>query len=83
MSRTMRFCSSSVVASSQASRNASSLGAFGQPNQADAPLRMAICAGTNTLLKLVRLVMKMFQPPLSGGSLLARRATTMPHSSAW
>src|SRR5580658_2213963 len=78
------FCAARSGASNQAARSSSSFGSVGQPNQAFAPLpRNGKCPPGLATVRPVQEVQNTFQPPLSGGSLLARRVTSVPQSVAW
>ena len=79
-SQIVRWAASSG-ASNHWSRRVSSRGLVGQPNQPSSPLPRIgrWLAGLATVMPSY-VVQKMPQPPLSGGSLLARRCTRVPQS---
>src|SRR4051812_38042034 len=73
--------SASSVASIQALRNASIFSSFGQPNQASLPLPRRFVAKTGSRYSAAGAPYgNSDQPPLSNGSLLVRRCTTVPQS---
>src|SRR5260370_15674040 len=75
------FWASMSGASNQASRSSSILASTGQPNQPAAPLpRSGKLLPGLEVVSPAQVVQKLFQPPLSDGSLLARRVTSVPQS---
>ena len=81
ISRAMAFWASMSGASNHFWRSSSSFGMVGQPNQAfwPWPRRDWWTPGLN-MSSPAQKVKNTLQPPRSGGSLLARRCTTVPQS---
>src|SRR5580765_4039278 len=83
MSSQIFFCAAALGASNQESRNPSIFASVGQPNQAPEPLpRIGKCPPGSATDKPDQDVQNAFQPPLSGGSREARRATRVDQSIA-
>src|SRR5277367_713779 len=83
MSSQIFFCAPMSGASNHESRNDSIFGSVGQPNHAPLPLpRRGKCPPGSATDRPDQDVQKTFQPPLSGGSREARRATSVDQSMA-
>ena len=77
----MRFFSASVVAWANFTFSSSITASSCQPNQPLSPAALSIAIVSGFWMSpAVHAVRKAFQPPLSGGSLRARRATSVDQS---